>query len=302
MTSIPKTELESKAGNSAADSLDEGLRLAVQDAPNAFGYLVALAAGGALLAASAAVFSMAGGFPSPGQQAAAGVATLLVGLVVIGVALSNSMRKRSLSLSIFGVCTLLVMAMPLARYVPLVYTEAYKQNFESLFPPLWPYSLSIPLLVMLMGDLVLFHRRRTGPAWLLVMSIIPAGMLLFFGSEVVNSMTYDSLDFSIIPLPRKVFMALSICIGGAAMIILGTVAAIRGLMWVGVVVLLATGLFLEIGSILFYGGIPRYWTEQLIADPYSAWVPFLAGTLPGALILLMIPILLMFAPSQREPR
>ena len=86
------------------------------------------------------------------------------------------------------------------------------------------------------------------------------------------------------------------------MIILGTVAAIRGLMWVGVVVLLATGLFLELGSIFFYGGIPRYWTEQLIVDPYSAWLPFLAGTLPGALILLMIPLLLMFAPSRREPR
>ncbi len=301
MTSIPKTELDSRAGNSAADSSDEGLRLAAQDAPNAFGYMVALAAGGTLLAASAVVFSVAGGFPNPGQQAAAGAATLLIGLVVIGVALSNSVRNRSLTLSPFGVCTLLVIAMPLARYVPSVYTAAYQQNFESLFPPLWPYSLSIPLLVMLVWDLVLYHRKRTGPALLLVMSIIPASMLLFCGSEVVNSRTYDSLYYSVIPLPRKVFMALSICIGGAALSVLGAGAAIRGLMWVGVVVLLATGLFLEIGSIFFYGGIPRYWTGELIVDPYSAWVPFLAGTLPGALILLMIPILLMFAPSRREP-
>ncbi len=276
--------------------------MVVQDAPNAFGYMVALAAGGALLAASAAVFSVAAGFPNPGQQAAAAAATLLIGLVVIGVAVSYSLRNRSLALSVFGVCTLLVIAMPLARYVPSVYTTAYQQNFESLFPPLWPYSLSIPLLVMLVGDLALHHRKRTGPTLLLVISIIPASMLLFFGSEVVNSMTYDSLDFSIIPLPRKVFMALSICVGAAALSVLGAVAAIRGLMWVGVVILLATGLFLEIGSIFFYGGIPRYWTEQLIANPYPAWLPLLAGTLPGALILLMIPLLLMFASSHREPR
>ena len=302
MTSIPKTEPDSRAANSVADASDGGLRSVAREAPNAFGYMVALAAGGTLLAASAAVFSIAAGFPNPGQQATAGAATLLIGLVVLGVALSYLVRNRSLALSIFGVCTLLVMAMPLARYVPSVYASAYQQNFESLFPPLWPYSLSIPLLAMLVGDLALYNRKRTGPALLLVMSIVPTSLLLFFGSEVVNSMTYDSLDYSIIPLPRKVFMALSICIGGATLGVLGTVAAIRGFMWMGIAVLLATGLFLEIGSIFFYGGIPRYWTGELIVDPYSAWVPFLAGTLPGALILLMIPLLLVFSFSDREPR
>ena len=54
---------------------------------------------------------------------------------------------------------------------------------------------------------------------------------------------------------------------------------------------------MEIGSIYFYDGISRYWTFSKIWLPYSFWVPFLAGTVPGAMAILIALARIIFTGS-----
>ncbi len=259
--------------------------------------LAALMAGGSLMAASAVVLSIAGEFPHPGHQAVAALATFLLALMVMGSALGITGRNRTSALFQFGAYTLLVIALPMVRYVPFVYKFVYLNDLESLFPPLWPYSLSIPLLFALLGELLFSRRQRTAPVLLVAASLVPAVVLLFFSSEVIQAM---GATLAGIAFPWRVLLALGICIAASVCIVLGTTWTTRGLMWLGLMVLLCTGLSLEVVSTFLYGSLsPKMFDLGL--PRLSPWIAFGAGTVPGALTLLLsVAVVAAHASRRRE--
>ena len=259
--------------------------------------MAALMAGGTLLAAAATIWNLSGSFPNPWQQELAALVTLVLGLIVVAGTVVLSESNRYVALSLFGTCTLLVVALPLVRYIPVVYTTVYEQDLEALFPPLWPYSISIPLLLTLVGELTFAHRERTAPIFLNVVSLVPATTLLFFGSMMIGKMA-GTMTF--VATPQMTILALGTCILISGLIILGTVAATRGLVWIGVSLLLGIGLFLEIGSIFFYEGFSRHWLAVLTKNRFSSWLPFAAGTVPGAMTLATSVLLLRANVSRRS--
>ena len=291
--------MDTMAASPADQALTEQRTLHALSVPNTVVLrLAGLMAGGSLVAASAALLSGAGGFPHPWHQAMAALVTLLLGLILVASVVLIPAERRHGGLPFFGGCALLVIALPLVRYIPPIYNTAYRQDLESISPPLWPYSLTIPLLFALVGELVLWFRRRTAPLLLLVASLVPASMLLFFGSQVIAAL---STSVVFMARPERTLLALTIWVGASGLIVLGTAAATRGLLWIGVVTLLGTGLFLEIGSTYFYGGISQDWTTNLILNPFSPWIPFLGGTVPGALTLMMSVVVLRANSPGREP-
>ena len=178
---------------------------------------------------------------------------------------------------------MLVLALPLLRFIPAVYTTVYEQDLESLFPPFWVFSLSIPLMVMVVAELALSGRKRTFSAALLVAAVVPASLLLLYSSVIVDIMS----SFAFVTLPSRTLYAYGACVGLSSLLIVGAAMATRRLAVLGILILVATGLFLQISSIYFYDGISRYWTFSKIWLPYSFWVPFLAGTVPGAMAILI---------------
>ena len=86
--------------------------------------------------------------------------------------------------------------------------------------------------------------------------------------------------------------------------LVGAVAATRGLAWLGALILFVAGIALEVGSTVFYGGIPRYMTYLVVTNPPDPWVPFAAGTVSGALTLVLSVLALQFgtrgAPLAQE--
>ena len=264
-----------------------------QDAPNVLIRAAAMIAGGSLLASAVAILSVSGQYPNPEHQVIGAAATFILGLVVGAAALGLGATNRYLDLSVFSLLLLLVLALPLLRFVPFVYTTVYERDLESLFPPFWVYSLSIPLMVMVVADLALTGRKRTFSAALLVAAVVPASLLLFYSSVIVDIMS----SFAFVAIPRKTLFAYSACVGLSSLLIVGAAMATRSLAILGILILVATGLFLEVSSIYFYDGISRYWTFSKIWLPYSLWVPFLAGTVPGAMAILIALARVIFTGS-----
>ena len=246
-----------------------------------------------MLASAVAVFTVSGQYPNPEHQVIGAAATLILGLVVGSAALGIGATNRYLDLSVFSLFLLLVLTLPLLRFIPSVYTIVYERDLESLFPPFWVFSLSIPLMVMVVTELALSGRKRTFSAALMVAAVVPASLLLFYSSVIVDIMS----SFAFVTLPSRTLFAYSACVGLSSLIIVGAAMATRGLAILGILILVATGLFLEITSIYFYDGISRYWTFSKIWLPYSFWVPFLAGTVPGAMALLIALARVIFTDS-----
>ncbi len=259
--------------------------------------VAALMAGGSLLAASAAILSIAGTFPHPGHQAAAALATFLLALIVLGSALGITGRNRTSALFQFGAFTLVVITFPMVRYVPFVFKFVYLNDLESLFPPLWPYSVTIPLLVAILGELLLSPRQRTAPVLLVAASLVPAGMFLFFSSAVIQAMGATVLG---IVFPWRVLLAQGICIAASAFIVLGALWTTRGVTWLGLMMLVGTGLSLEIVSTFLFGSAsPKLFD---LGVPYlSPWAAFAAGTVPGALTLLLSIVVVAGQASHQHP-
>ncbi len=259
--------------------------------------VAALMAGGSLLAASAAVLSIAREFPHPGHQAVVALATFTLALMVLGSTLGITGRNRAPALLQFGAYTVLVMALPMVRYVPFVYRFVYLNDLESFFPPLWPYCATIPLLFVLLGELLFSRRQRTVPVLLVAASLVPAAMLLFFSSEAIQAMAATPAG---VALPWRVFLALGICIATSAFVVLATAGTTRGLLWPGLMVLVSIGLSLEVVSTFSYGSIsPKMFDLGL--PGLSPWVAVAAGTVPGALTLLLsVAIVTAHASRRRE--
>lgn len=257
--------------------------------------LTAFTAGGSLLVSAIAVLNVARDYPHPGHHALLALLTALLGLLMLVGAAGLAFHKRRPALILFGSVAVMGIVLPLVRYVPIVYTVAYERDLESFFPAMWPYSLSVPLLVATVLELALLRRRRSAPAWLVGASVVVASLVMFFGAIVISKLAASDV---FIVLPQRTLLALTATVGLSSMVVVGAVAATRGLAWLGAMLLFLTGIALEIGSTYFYGGIPRYLTYLVVTRPPPPWVPFAAGTVSGALALVLSVLALQFGTRE----
>lgn len=260
--------------------------------------LTALMAGGSLLVSAIAVLNNAKDYPHPGHHAMSALLTALLGMLMLAGALGLAFHKRRPALILFGSVAVMGIVLPLVRYVPIVYTVVYERDLESFFPAMWPYSLSVPLLVATFLELALLRRRRSAPAWLVGVSAVVASLAMFFGSIVISKMATSDV---FIVLPQRTLLALTATVGLSSMVVVGAVAATRGLAWLGAMILFLTGISLEIGSTYFYGGIPRSLTVLVVTRPPSPWIPFAAGTISGALALVLSVLAIQFGTREEAP-
>tara|TARA_B100001123_G_scaffold253964_1_gene283360 strand:- start:431 stop:1318 length:888 start_codon:yes stop_codon:yes gene_type:complete len=250
---------------------------------NFFVRIVGFVAGGSLFASAATLFSVSGQYPNPGHQSIAALSTLLLGLAVLIASTIPWTNKPLRQMGTFLTLFFLVALLPIVRFVPFVYNTTYEQNLESLFPSFWVFSFSIPLLATIVGDLALTKRTRSFSVALPLIAVVAATLLLFFGSIIVDIMS----AFAFVAIPHKTLFAYIACIGLGSLIVLAATMLTRGVNIAGIIILVLVGLCLEIGSVYFYDGISRYWTMSKIWAPYTFWVPFMAGTIPGGTALLI---------------
>ena len=243
----------------------------------------ALLAGGSLLAAAAVLVATAGAMSHPGQQLWAALLTAVVGAAVCwSVVLSP--ERTLFRLLLFSSALTLVVILPLVRYIPSLYTFLYNQDYEALFPPLWPYSIAIPLLVAMIGELALPRGEQLSFSRTpMLLALVAACLCLFFSFTVAGKLAAGVH----LTVPERSLVAYGASIGLSSSIILGGLIARKGIVWAGVGILMTTGLFLEMMSIRFYDGIPVSLTHTNFPVPLSLWVPLLGGTIPGALSLLV---------------
>jgi hypothetical protein len=259
---------------------------------------MAFMAGGSLLVSATAVLSTASGYPHPGHQALTALLTALLGSLMLVGAMRLAIHQRRTALIQFGSIAVVATVLPLIRYVPIVHTVVYERDLESLFPAMWPYSLSVPLLVAAVLELALVGRRRSAPVWLVGASVVIAGLVLFFGSIVIGEMATSDV---FVVLPQRTLLALTAAVGLSSMVVAGAVAATRGLAWIGVTVLFLTGIALELVSTYFYGGIPRSLTVLVVRSQPSPWASFAAGTLTGALALVLSVLAFQLGTREEAP-
>ncbi|MBI4200142.1 MAG: hypothetical protein HY535_06695 [Chloroflexi bacterium] len=237
-----------------------------------------LAAGG-LLAASAVLFSLAPGLPHPWQLATTAFLTLLLGAGTAMLGVFWTRVDPAPRVTATAIVTLVVVALPLVRYIPPMFTFAYEQDLESFFPLLWPYSFSLPLLFAILGDQALAARVGAASGLGLVgLALLAASLTLFFGAIIVDNMTVAFLG-----TPFQMLLAQTALMGCSALPIAGVVLARAGWVAPGVALLGTGGILVELGATAFYGGIPENLTGTINRLPVSLWVPFLAGIVPGAL-------------------
>ena len=260
--------------------------------------LTAFMAGGSLLVSAIAVLSTASGYPRPGHQALAALLTAVLGSLMLVGAMRLTIYQRRSALILFGSIAFVGAVLPLVRFIPIVHTVVYERDLESLVPAMWPYSLSVPLLVAAVLELALMGRRRSAPVWLVGASVVIAGMVLFFGSIVINEMATSDI---FVVLPQRTLLALTAAVGLSSLVVAGAVAATRGLAWIGVTVLFLTGIALELVSTYFYEGIPRSLTVLAVKNPPPAWASFAAGTLTGAMALVLSVLAFQLGTREETP-
>lgn len=217
----------------------------------------------------------------PYLQYPAVAVTLLLALALAWVVLrAPSTPPRAVALRL-GLLLAVVAAIPLLRYLPAVYHFTYERDIEGLFPPLWPYSVALPPLVVALAEAglpLLGPPRPSG--WALALTTLSAVLVLFFGGVFVVAISQQA---NFLGLPFRTFRALVACLAISALLALGGLLPRKGATGPAAALLLASGLLLEGASIAFYDGPPAF----LDPDPYSLpWPPtvaLLGGTLPGAI-------------------
>jgi hypothetical protein len=104
-------------------------------------------------------------------------------------------------------------------------------------------------------------------------------MLLFFSTVLVGSIVNRS---ELMLLPSRLFLSVVTPIGLSGLIVLATVLTRKGLVAVGIALLLVTGIGIEWVSTWSYDG-PNFVDSDDVPFPRFPLLAVLAGTIPGIL-------------------
>ncbi len=222
----------------------------------------------------------------------AGLTLLAALLVLYGGSLALKGR-RGRGIVILGGVTGVLILLTIIRFVPGIFRAAYLMDIEALFPPLWVYCATIPLLLFLIFELTLQGRGEGDvPADVPIVSLfaplVASMVVLFIGATIVGMMATAQLS-----VPIVIFNGFLTTLVLVALTGLGAILPRKGMQMEGMALLVVVGLLVESLSILFYADIPKFIPHFIPPiDPWRVFdgllpvLPMLGGTLPGAVITL----------------
>jgi len=253
-----------------------------------------------LLAASAALVLLAFRVPSPAPTLFIASITAVLAFTALfsGDLVLKGKRHQAIFMLTFAIAFIAIVTT--IRFLPGLFRATYNLDVEALFPPLWPYSAAVPLMLLLLLDVALPSRRQGRvPLVVTALPVLASMMVLYFGSSFIAGLSYGFLR-----LPVLIFNALASCLALSSLLIVGAVLPRKGLVKEGGIVLMAAGFLLEVMSILFYQTLPSF-TEifegALLVERLQPLVPVVGGTVPGALSAIAGALLLIKALISPEP-
>ena len=243
--------------------------------------LAAAVAGVSLVAATGVLLVEAQSQPRPLLQLPAVLATLGMGALALYASSFAVVGRRTMALAFWGLCIALLVSLPLLQVLPIEYNTPTLLDVQDLAPPLWQYTMAIPLLLFLFLETAIpgFRRNDTSNLFLSV-GLLSAVAFLFFTTALIGDVVNDSI---LIFVPDRLFYTVAAPIGISGLIVLAVVLARKGLPAVAIAILLATGLGLEWMSTWSYTG--PHFLDDVERVPFARYplLPVLAGTVPGVL-------------------
>ena len=179
-------------------------------------------------------------------------------------------------------CVTCISIFPMLQVLPMQYETEILLYIKNLSPPLWPYSISFPILLFIILDTSLKGREetRTSTAFI-VLSMLSAVTTIFFTSTVIGEIANDS---ELILLPKVLFINSSLPLLISSLIILIIIMARKGFKSQAIILSICMGLTIEYVSTWSYDG--PHFLESANFLPYSGFplMAFLSGTMPGILL------------------
>ena len=243
--------------------------------------LAAAVVGVSLVAATGVLIVEARGLPKPLMQLPAVFLTLGMGALALYAGSFAVMGRRAIALVFWGTCIALLVTLPMLQVLPIEYDTPTLLDVKDLAPPLWQYTVAIPLLLFLFLETAIspFRPNHTSNLFLLV-GLTSAVAFLFFTTALIGDVVNKSI---LIFIPDRLFYTVAAPVGISSLIVVGVVLARKGLVVAAIVVLLGTGLSLEWLSTWSYTG--PHFLDGIERIPFARFplLPVLAGTVPGAL-------------------
>jgi hypothetical protein len=251
---------------------------------NSLTWLVAAAVGVSLVAASGVLLVEAQAESKPIFQVPAILTTIGLGALALYASSFAVAGRRVRALVSWGICIAVLIIMPFLQFLPMEYGNLALLDMKALAPPLWQYTLAIPLLLFLFLETSIPSLRTNNTSNIfLSMGLISAIVFLFFTTAIIGDIANRSM---LIFVPHRMFFSVMIPIGISSLIVLSTVLTRKGLVAPGIAMLLATGLGLEWVSTWSYDGLHFLSDTARISFNNYPLLPVLAGTIPGAITAL----------------
>ena len=243
--------------------------------------LAAAVVGVSLVAAAGVLIVEARILPKPLMQLPSVFLTLGAGALALYASSFAVMGRRTIALVFWGTCLAVLLTLPVLQVLPIEYDTPTLLDVKDLAPPLWQYTVAIPLLLFLILETAIpsFRPNRTSNLFLLV-GLTSAVAFLFFTTALIGDVVNNSI---LIFIPDRLFYTVAAPVGISSLIVLGVVLARKGLVAVAIVALLGTGLGLEWMSTWSYTG--PHFLDEIERIPFARYplLPVVAGTIPGAL-------------------
>jgi hypothetical protein len=171
--------------------------------------------------------------------------------------------------------------MPFLQVLPVRYETETLLILKAIAPPLWPYSIAIPLLVFLVFEISIPMRKpNVTSSYFVLISLIAPAMLLFFSNALLGEIANNS---SLILDVQLLALTFAIPIGLSALMAIASVLSRKRTAAFGIILLLLTGLSVEWISTWSYDGPHFLSSAARMWFPGFPLLPVLAGTIPGIL-------------------
>lgn len=237
-----------------------------------------------LIAASAVLFVESTSRLSPLFQVPGILITLSLGILALYASSLAVTGRRSSALASWAACITCIILLPFLQFLPINYQDTpVLLDIRALAPPLWPYTMAIPLLLFLLLDTSIPSAETTTTSNLfLCLGLLSSVMFLFFTTVLIGSVVNIS---ELMLIPHRLFLSMLTPIGISSLIVLATVLTKKGLVMLGISLLVSTGLSIEFMSTWSYDG-PHFIDSAQVPYARFPMLPVLAGTIPGIIAVL----------------
>lgn len=179
-------------------------------------------------------------------------------------------------------CLTCISIFPMLQVLPIQYDTELLLYIKNLSPPLWPYSISFPILVFIILETSFKGRGETRtPITFMLLTMLSAVTLIFFASTLIGSIANDS---ELILLPKTLFINSSLPLLVSFLIILIIVMARKGFTSQAIILAVLIGLIIEYVSTWSYDGPHFLESANFLPYPGFPIIAFLSGTIPGILL------------------